>query len=93
MASLRQHSAKLIDQALLVSQELVRVAILWQEVWHESLEEASRQYFGDGNVQAMLETLVRTYTPTHRHQVVFPEYTVALFIYSFHKFLSNFHVH
>ena len=58
MASLRQHSAKLIDQALLVSQELVRVAILWQEVWHESLEEASRQYFGDGNVQAMLDTLV-----------------------------------
>lgn len=58
MASLRQHSAKLIDQALLVSQELVRVAILWQEVWHECLEEASRQYFGDGNIQAMLDTLV-----------------------------------
>jgi phosphatidylinositol kinase/protein kinase (PI-3 family) len=57
MKSLRQHSAKLIDQALLVSQELVRVAMLWQEVWHESLEEASRQYFGDGNIQAMLETL------------------------------------
>ena len=32
MSSLRQHSAKLIDQALLVSHELVRVAILWQEV-------------------------------------------------------------
>ena len=58
MASLRQHSTKLIDQALLVSQELVRVAILWPEVWHESLEEASRQYFGDGNVQAMLDTLL-----------------------------------
>lgn len=58
MAGLRQHSAKLIDQALLVSHELVRVAILWQEVWHESLEEASRQYFGDGNIQAMLDTLV-----------------------------------
>ena len=57
MKSLRHHSAKLIDQALLVSQELVRVAMLWQEVWHESLEEASRQYFGDGNIQAMLETL------------------------------------
>ena len=58
MSSLRQHSAKLIDQALLVSHELVRVAILWQEVWHESLEEASRQYFGDGNIQAMLDTLI-----------------------------------
>lgn len=58
MTRLRHHSAKLIDQALLVSQELVRVAMLWQEIWHESLEEASRQYFGDGNVQAMLDTLI-----------------------------------
>lgn len=57
MLSLRTHSAKLIDQALMVSSELVRVAILWQEEWHESLEEASRQYFGDGNIVAMLETL------------------------------------
>eukprot|EP00605_Chrysophyceae_sp_TOSAG23-4_P001470 GSChrysophyteH1.ASY1.ANO1.1606.1 assembled CDS len=57
MQSIRQHSVKIIDQALMVSQELVRVAILWQEEWHESLEEASRQYFGDGNVVAMLETL------------------------------------
>lgn len=58
MNSLRQHSNKLIDQALMVSQELVRVAILWEEKWHWALEEASRQYFGDGNVQAMLNTLV-----------------------------------
>lgn len=41
----------------MVSQELVRVAILWQEEWHESLEEASRQYFGDGNILAMMDTL------------------------------------
>jgi FKBP12-rapamycin complex-associated protein len=58
MNSLRQHSNKLIDQALMVSEELVRVAILWEEKWHWALEEASRQYFGDGNVQAMLNTLV-----------------------------------
>ena len=49
MDSLRQHSVKLIDQALLVSQELIRVAILWEEIWHEVLEEASRLYFG-GNL-------------------------------------------
>jgi len=62
MLSLRTHSAKLIDQALMVSSELVRVAILWQEEWHESLEEASRQYFGDGNIVAMLETLAPLHT-------------------------------
>jgi FKBP12-rapamycin complex-associated protein len=51
MNTLRKHSAKLIDHALLVSQELVRVAILWEESWHWGLEEASRQCFGEGNIQ------------------------------------------
>lgn len=58
MQSLKQHSKSLIEQALLVSQELIRVAILWQEEWHENLEEASRQYFGEGNIQGMLDTLI-----------------------------------
>lgn len=34
-----------------VSEELIRVAILWHELWHEGLEEASRLYFGERNVQ------------------------------------------
>ena len=48
---LREHNNTLVDQAKLVSEELIRVAILWHEMWHESLEEASKLYFG------MLETL------------------------------------
>jgi FKBP12-rapamycin complex-associated protein len=52
-----EHSANLVDQARLVSQELIRVAILWHEMWHEGLEEASRLYYGDGNVEAMFATL------------------------------------
>ena len=35
----------------------MRVAILWHEKWHEGLEEASRLYFGDGDVEAMLAIL------------------------------------
>jgi len=54
---MRQHSATLVDQAILVSQELIRVAILWHEMWHEGLEEASRQFFGDKNIEGMLATL------------------------------------
>ena len=41
-----------------MSQELIRMAILWHEMWHEALEEASRQYFGESNVDAMLSTLM-----------------------------------
>lgn len=54
---MREHSPKLVEQAQLVSKELIRVAILWHEQWHESLEEASRQYFGDHDVSGMLRTL------------------------------------
>ncbi|CAN7105089.1 unnamed protein product, partial [Brassica rapa subsp. narinosa] len=55
----RQHSGALVDQASsrllaqLVSHELIRVAILW----HEALEEASRLYFGEHNIEGMLKVL------------------------------------
>ncbi|KAF8421355.1 armadillo-type protein [Terfezia claveryi] len=57
MDSMRSHSAKLVEQAEIVSQELIRVAVLWHELWHEGLEEASRLYFGDHNIEAMLKAL------------------------------------
>lgn len=44
-------------QAQLVSKELIRVAILWHELWHEGLEEASRLYFGEHNIEGMLKVL------------------------------------
>ncbi|KAM7482395.1 hypothetical protein LguiB_006978 [Lonicera macranthoides] len=53
----RQHSGVLVDQAQLVSKELIRVAILWHEMWHEALEEASRLYFGERNIEGMLKVL------------------------------------
>ncbi|EWC44191.1 phosphatidylinositol 3-kinase tor2 [Drechslerella stenobrocha 248] len=55
--NVKTHSATLVDQAALVSQELIRVAVLWHEQWHEGLEEASRLYFGDHNIDAMFATL------------------------------------
>ena len=58
MNSLRSHSSALVEEALMVSSELIRVAILWLETWHEGLEEASRLYFGEGNVSAMLDLLL-----------------------------------
>ena len=44
-------------QAQLVSKELIRVAILWHEMWHEAFEEASRLYFGEHNIEGMLKVL------------------------------------
>lgn len=57
MDSMRQHSANLVAQADTVSHELIRVAVLWHELWHEGLEEASRLYFGDHNIEGMFSAL------------------------------------
>eukprot|EP01132_Coremiostelium_polycephalum_P002833 gene2833-3519_t len=55
---MRIHSPNLVEQAIPVSQELVRTAILWFEMWYAGLEEASRQFFTDRNPDAMLHTLL-----------------------------------
>ncbi|KAL2621813.1 hypothetical protein R1flu_002018 [Riccia fluitans] len=53
----RRHSNRLVEEAQMVSKELIRVAILWHEMWHEALEEASRLYFGERNPEGMLNVL------------------------------------
>ncbi|CCH60866.1 hypothetical protein TBLA_0D03670 [Henningerozyma blattae CBS 6284] len=54
---MRIHSPVLVDQAELVSHELIRVAVLWHELWYEGLEDASRQFFGEHNTEKMFATL------------------------------------
>lgn len=55
--SISENFPTLVQQALMCSEELIRVAILWHEQWHEGLEEASRLYFGEMNVNGMFDTL------------------------------------
>jgi phosphatidylinositol kinase/protein kinase (PI-3 family) len=57
MDNMRVHRPNMVEQAQLVSQELIRVSILWHEMWHEGLEEASRLYFSDHNVEGMFAVL------------------------------------
>ena len=58
MNKIREHSENLVNQAMMMSDELIRVAILWHEQWHEALEEASRLYFGERNIQGMLAKVI-----------------------------------
>jgi len=59
---IKVHSMNLVNEAILVSEELVRIAILWHELWGDGIEEASKLYFGEKNIEAMLDTL----EPLHR---------------------------
>ncbi|GMM28463.1 phosphatidylinositol kinase-related protein kinase [Martiniozyma asiatica (nom. inval.)] len=54
---MRAHSSILVDQAELVSKELIRVAVLWHEMWYEALEDASRAYFGEDDIEKMFSIL------------------------------------
>ncbi|XP_052755019.1 serine/threonine-protein kinase mTOR [Galleria mellonella] len=57
LKSMCTHSSNLVNQAAMISEELIRVAILWHEQWYEALEEASRLYFSERDVKAMFKTL------------------------------------
>jgi hypothetical protein len=42
---------------MVVSRELIRVAILWHELWHEALDDASRLFFSEHNAPGMIQAL------------------------------------
>ncbi|QRV74273.1 phosphatidylinositol 3-kinase tor2 [Ceratobasidium sp. AG-Ba] len=57
LEKMRVSNNVLVEEALSVSQELIRVAILWPEMWHEGLEEASRLYFTERDPEGMIAVL------------------------------------
>lgn len=54
---MRVHLPTLVEQAELVLQELIRVALLWVEQWHEAFEEATRFFFHERNTDKMFAVL------------------------------------
>ncbi|KAJ3427307.1 serine/threonine-protein kinase mtor [Anaeramoeba flamelloides] len=60
---MRTHSPILVEQAEMVSKELIRVAILWNETWHQAFEDTSRMYFRKKQYDSMLKIL----QPLHKN--------------------------
>lgn len=54
--SLRKRYSRYVDESLLISQELIRIAILWTELFYETLEDAYK-YFQKKNYSEMLKLL------------------------------------
>jgi len=58
MRELRSLYPELVDEAFLISRELIRVAVLWHEKWYNRLEEASRHFFStERNIDEMINIL------------------------------------
>eukprot|EP00755_Sulcionema_specki_P018103 Sspe_Gene.66045::Locus_39040_Transcript_1_1_Confidence_1.000_Length_4442::g.66045::m.66045/K07203/MTOR, FRAP, TOR; serine/threonine-protein kinase mTOR len=55
--NMRGHSLALVEQCEFVSNELIRVAILWHEQWNDAIEEASKLYFGNKDIEGMLRSV------------------------------------
>ena len=88
--SLKAHSNDLVEEARMVSSELIRVAILWLELWHEGLEDASRLYYGEGNVSGMLDVLLPLHQQLEKGASTRREQE---FLKSFGRDLSEAHSH
>lgn len=54
MDRMKEHSRNIVEQALLAGNELIRLTILWRELCHERLEEASRQCYTEHNPEGMI---------------------------------------
>ena len=57
LRKLRMHNSKLFDQAEQVSLELLRVAVLWHETWHDALDEACRKFFTEHDLNGMIDVI------------------------------------
>lgn len=51
-------SEVLVQQSEMVSNELIRISILWHEMWCQALEEASRLYYIESDPEAMIKVLM-----------------------------------
>ena len=90
LQEMRRQCDHLVEQASLVSEELIRTSILWHEMWHAGLEEASRLYFGAKDVEGMLATL----KPLHEMLLEGPEtMREASFQQAFGQDLQRAHEH
>nr|AFH08795.1 Tor [Schmidtea mediterranea] len=78
--SMEVHSARLVSEAFLLNEELIRLGISWMEMWTECLEDASRLHYEEKNTTAMfkilypLHILMEREIETHHEVAFYNEY-------------------
>ncbi|CAG9112203.1 unnamed protein product [Plutella xylostella] len=66
LKSMCSHSQNLVTQAAIISEELIRVAILWHDQWFIALDEASRLYYSEKDTKGMLAALAPMHASLER---------------------------
>ncbi|XP_059048718.1 serine/threonine-protein kinase mTOR-like [Achroia grisella] len=60
------HSQNLVNEAAVISEELIKVAILWHDQVFIALDEASRLYFSEKDYRGMFKTLDKMHAMLNR---------------------------
>ena len=54
---MKKNSPVLVEQAMLISDELNRTAILLKELWHDGIEEAWKNFSTEKNTKNVIKIL------------------------------------
>ncbi|XP_045522064.1 serine/threonine-protein kinase mTOR-like [Pieris brassicae] len=60
------HSQILVDEVAIISEELIKIAMLWHDQVYTALEDASRLYFSEKDYRSMFRTLEKMHTMLDR---------------------------
>ncbi|VDK35937.1 unnamed protein product [Taenia asiatica] len=83
---MEEHSPRLVYEAFLLNEELIRLSVSWMEMWFECLEDASRVYFGEKDTGKMFRLLYPLHQVMERGHETANE---AAFLQEFGKELNN----
>ena len=61
LEQMKEHKKELVTEGTMLSHELIRIAILWNELWHNALETASTKWFQDQDAHGMFAVLSPLY--------------------------------
>lgn len=71
--SMREHSNNLVNQALMVNEELIRISILCDEMWSKGIEEALVLFYHTSNENAMIKILDNLFSISAKEPVTLKE--------------------
>ncbi|VDL54007.1 unnamed protein product [Hymenolepis diminuta] len=83
---MEEHSPRLVYEAFLLNEELIRLSVSWMEMWFECLEDASRVYFGEKDTSKMFRLMYPLHQVMERGSETPNE---AAFLQEFGKELNN----
>ncbi|KAJ2715121.1 phosphatidylinositol kinase- protein kinase tor1, partial [Coemansia spiralis] len=79
LAQLHEPHAELVEETEVVSRELIRITLLFPEMWQEALRAASSHYYVQRDVMEMMHVLRQMHKRTHNPETLREYHFVQMF--------------